>query len=99
MKEHEVRVHRSDAVFPREAELAWQLARVATEDVPVEADVAEMVVNRVLDNAAVSAASLLRAPVVAARAQALAHPPSRGGSGARVVGTRENATALLRQGV
>ncbi|WP_432564636.1 MmgE/PrpD family protein [Kineococcus deserti] len=92
MREHEVRVHRSDEAFPREGELAWQLARVATEDVPVEADVAEMVVNRVLDNAAVSAASLLRAPVVAARAQALAHPPSRGGPGARVVGTTQNSS-------
>jgi len=48
-----------------------------------------MVVNRVVDDAAVAAASLLRPPVVAARAQALAHPPSRGGRGAVVTGTQE----------
>ncbi|MGI4896117.1 MAG: MmgE/PrpD family protein [Janthinobacterium lividum] len=89
MRQHEVRVHRSDVFLPREDELAWQLARVATEDVPIDDDVAEMVVNRVLDDASVSAASLLRAPVVAARSQALAHPPSRGGAGALVAGTRE----------
>ncbi|MBB2901275.1 2-methylcitrate dehydratase [Kineococcus radiotolerans] len=92
MREHEVRVRRSDEEFPREEELAWQLARVATDDVPVDDDVAGMVVNRVLDNAAVSAASLLRASVVAARAQALAHPPSRGGAGARVAGTTEDVS-------
>ncbi|WP_432519496.1 MmgE/PrpD family protein [Kineococcus sp. SYSU DK006] len=87
MRLHEVRVHRSDERFPREGELAWQLAELAAEDVPVDDDVAGMVVNRVLDDAAVAAAALLRPPVVAARAQALAHPPSRGGAGARVVGT------------
>ncbi|MEZ0493521.1 MmgE/PrpD family protein [Kineococcus sp. TBRC 1896] len=96
MKQHEVRVHRSDEEFGREAELAWQLARLATDEVavrgPVDDDVAEMVVNRVVDNAAVSAASLLRPPVVAARSQALDHPPSRGGAGARIVGTTETTS-------
>ncbi|WP_369053581.1 MmgE/PrpD family protein [Kineococcus terrestris] len=87
-----VRVHRSDAGLPREAELAHRLAVVAADPVPVDDDVAEMVVNRVIDDAAVTAASLLRAPVVAARAQALAHPPSRGGAGALVAGTREVAS-------
>jgi 2-methylcitrate dehydratase len=42
-----------------------------------------MVVNRVIDNAAVATASLLRAPAVVARAQALAH---RATPGATVVG-------------
>ena len=40
-----------------------------------------MVVNRIIDDAAVAAASLTRPPVVAARAQALAHPVSVGGGG------------------
>jgi 2-methylcitrate dehydratase len=38
-----------------------------------------MIINRVIDNAAVAAASLTRGPVTAARAQALDHPVSRGG--------------------
>ncbi|WP_432486035.1 MmgE/PrpD family protein [Kineococcus esterisolvens] len=89
MRNHTVRVRRSEEPFPRSQELAWKLAELATDPVPVDGDVAAMVVNRLLDDAAVSAASLLRAPVVAARAQALAHPSSRGGRGAAVVGTRE----------
>ena len=45
-----------------------------------------MVVNRVIDNAAVAAASLARKPVVSARSQALSHPVSIGGDGATVFG-------------
>ncbi|MCI2239992.1 MmgE/PrpD family protein [Paenibacillus sp. TRM 82003] len=89
MREHTVRVRRSAEEFGREEELAWKLAEVATDPVPVDDEVVAMVVNRVLDDAAVSAAALLRGPVVAARAQALSHPPSRGGRGGLVAGTRE----------
>ena len=71
---HHVRVHPSAEPFPRTEHLAWRLAELATDPVPVDDDVAAMVVNRVIDNAAVATASLLRAPVAAARAQALAHP-------------------------
>jgi len=84
---HEVRVHRSDENLPREGQLAWKIARVATDPVPVVPDVAEMVINRIIDNAAVAAASLTRSPVVAARAQALSHPRSTGGDGANIFGT------------
>src|SRR5215207_7621579 len=45
-----------------------------------------MVVNRVIDNAAVAAAALARRPVVSARSQALAHPVCIGGDGAAVFG-------------
>ncbi|MBI5160899.1 MAG: MmgE/PrpD family protein [Micrococcales bacterium] len=86
MIEHRVRVHRSDENLPREQQLAWRIAEVAADAVPVEDAVAEMVVNRVIDNAAVAAASLGRAPVVAARGQAEAHPVTTGGAGATVVG-------------
>jgi 2-methylcitrate dehydratase len=84
--EHHVRVHRSDEDLPRHGQLAHALAEVAADPVEVEAEVAEMVVNRVIDNAAVAAASLVRRPVVAARSQALAHPASIGGEGATVLG-------------
>ena len=75
---HHLRVYRSEESLEQTEQLAWKLAEVATDPVPVDEDVAEMVVNRVIDNAAVAAASLLRAPVVAARAQALTHPYSPG---------------------
>ncbi len=83
---HPVRVYKSDEALPREEQLAWKLAQVATDPVPVDDDVAEMIINRVIDNASVAAASLVRRPVAAARAQALSHPPSTGGGGATVFG-------------
>ena len=81
-----VRPHPSGQVLPREEQLAHRLAVMALDEVPVDDDVAEMVVNRVIDDAAVATASLLRAPVVAARAQALAHPAAPGRHGATVLG-------------
>lgn len=87
MKSHTVRTYRSDEHLPREEQLAWKIADVASEALEPTAEVVDMVVNRVIDNAAVAAASLTRAPVVSARAQAEAHPVSRGGSGATVFGS------------
>jgi 2-methylcitrate dehydratase len=70
---HEVRTYPSSARLAREEQLAWKLAAVATDPVEVPVDVTEMVVNRVIDDAAVAAASLARRPVRAAREQALRH--------------------------
>jgi 2-methylcitrate dehydratase len=67
-------VHRSDENLAREDQLAWKIAQVATDPVEVAPDVVDMVINRIIDNAAVAAASLTRKPVVSARSQALAHP-------------------------
>jgi len=78
MIEHEVRTYPSAARLPREDQLAWRLAAVATDPVEVLPEVTEMVVNRVIDDAAVAAASLARSPVRAAREQALRHALSPG---------------------
>ena len=75
---HKVRSHRSADDFPRSEHLAWKIAQVAADPVAVPADTAAMVVNRIIDNAAVSAASVLRRPVTVARRQALAHPSTPG---------------------
>ena len=83
---HHLRVHRSDENLAREGQLAWHIAEVATDPVPVEPEVIDMIINRVIDNAAVAAASLTRAPVSAARQQALDHAVSVGGYGATVFG-------------
>jgi len=83
---HHLRVHRSDENLAREGQLAWHLAEIAADPVEVDADVVDMIINRVIDNAAVAAASLTRAPVSAARQQALDHAVSVGGSGATVFG-------------
>ncbi|MCU1446946.1 MmgE/PrpD family protein [Cryobacterium sp.] len=82
-----VRVHRSESSPERTEQLAWKIAAVAADEVPVDDDVTEMIINRVIDNAAVAAASLTRDPVAAARSQALAHPRSSGGDGATVFGS------------
>lgn len=83
---HHLRVHRSDENLAREGQLAWHIAEVAADPVEVEPEVVDMIVNRVIDNAAVAAASLTRAPVSAARQQALDHAVSVGGSGSTVFG-------------
>lgn len=85
MKSHLVRTRRSAEKFPREEHLAWKIAEVATDPVDVPAETEDMVINRIIDNAAVAAASLTRRPVANARAQALAHPYD---PGATVFGVR-----------
>ncbi|QLL06413.1 2-methylcitrate dehydratase PrpD [Mycobacterium vicinigordonae] len=84
MRNHDVRARRSADDFPRAQHLAWKIAEVAADPVAVPADTEAMVINRIIDNAAVSAASVLRRPVAVARAQALAHPVSV--KGAKVFG-------------
>jgi len=83
---HHLRVHTSDENLAREGQLAWHIAQVAADPVPVDADVVDMIVNRIIDNAAVAAASLSRRPVSAARQQALDHAVSVGGYGSTVLG-------------
>ncbi len=78
MKTHEVRTYKSAEDLPRENQLAWKIAEVAADPVAVDADVTDMIINRVIDNAAVAAASVARRPVASARAQALSHPMSPG---------------------
>ena len=74
MVSHRVQVYPSRTALPRERQLAWLIAAVAHAAPPPEPDVAEMVVNRLIDNAAVAMAAINRTPVANARSQALAHP-------------------------
>ena len=84
MKIHAIRVCPSKEKLSKEEQFAWKLAEMASDDVKVSAEVADMVVNRIIDNAAVAVASLNRRPVAQARAQALSH--GRTGKGANVFG-------------
>ncbi|WP_084103424.1 MmgE/PrpD family protein [Demequina sp. NBRC 110056] len=83
---HTVRAHKSAEALPREEQLAWRIAEVASERVEVTPEVEDMVINRMIDNAAVAVASYGREAPSAARTQALAHRPSTGGAGATVFG-------------
>ncbi len=78
MIDHEVRVHPESDRLTRADQLAWKIAAVASDAVAVEPVVAEMIVNRLIDNAAVAIASINRHPVISARAEALAHPRAGG---------------------
>ena len=67
VKEHHVRVYKSEENLPREDQLAHKIAAVAADPVEVTGGGTEMVINRIIDNASVAVASLNRAPIVAAR--------------------------------
>ncbi|MEM8951869.1 MAG: MmgE/PrpD family protein [Pseudomonadota bacterium] len=74
MLNHEVHASPSKDELPKERQLAWKMAEVAADPVPIDGDVAGMVINRIIDNASVAIASLNRGPIKSARAMALAHP-------------------------
>jgi len=96
---HTVRTRRSADDFPRREHLAAKIADVATDPVLVEPDVAEMLANRIIDNAAVSAAAVLRRPVTVARRQALAHGAAHGARVFGVGGTYSAEWAAWANGV
>lgn len=79
---HLVRPCRPDARPQPSDQLAWKLAQLATPR-PLDQAAAQMAGLRLVDNAAVAVASINRAPVAAARAQALCFARA---DGARVIG-------------
>ena len=78
MKIHTLKVYPSKKQLPKEEQLAWKLVKAALDPVPVSLPAREMLINRIIDNAAVAIASLYRDPVVHTREQALSHPKKRG---------------------
>ena len=80
MIEHQVRTHKSAEDFPYEEHLAYKIAKVAADEVAVPAETTEMIINRIIDNAAVAVASVPRRPVTSARVIAQGHPVSEGGA-------------------
>ena len=73
MQTHTVTVHPEKDRLPKADQLAYKIAQVAADPVPLDDDVADMIVNRMIDNAAVAMASVNRHPVMTARAQAETH--------------------------
>ncbi len=78
MIRHEIRAVPSAKALPREDQFAWKLAELAADPADVDGDVADMIANRIIDNAAVAIAAINRRPVKSARAMALAHPRAGG---------------------
>ena len=76
---HTVRTYKSSEPLAASEQLAGKLAALAAEqDRPLDDAAVDMVINRVIDNAAVATASLGRAPVVSALGQAENHAYTRG---------------------
>jgi 2-methylcitrate dehydratase len=80
MIEHKVHASPSKDELPRSEQLAWKMAEVAADPVEVDEDVADMIINRIIDNASVAIASLNRGPIKSARAMAKAHARKSGAS-------------------
>ena len=78
MKHHTVRVYPSKEHLPKTEQLAYKMAAVASDTVPLQSDVKEMIINRIIDNASVAIAAINRLPVQNARTQALCHPNPKG---------------------
>jgi 2-methylcitrate dehydratase len=98
VENHIVRVHPSAEDFPKNEHLAWKIAEVATDPVAVPDESADMAVNRIIDNASVAVASVLRRPPSTARAQALTRPVTPGSTVFGVPGTYAPEWAALANG-
>ena len=89
MKIHNVQVHPEKNKIAKQDQLAYKMAKVASDHVAVDKEVESMVINRIIDNASVAIASINRHPIVSARAMALAHPRQ---NGATLFGMPNNVT-------
>ena len=89
MKDYIVKTYPSAAILEKKNQLAWKIAEVASDNTPVTDSVENMIVNRIIDNAAVAIASINRKPVITSRHQALAHQRH---SGATIFGLPSSQT-------
>ena len=80
MKNIIVKVHPSKANLSKKDQLAWKIAEIASDKSRPNAEVIDMIINRIIDNASVALASFNRKPVISAREMALAHPRKNGAS-------------------
>ena len=87
MRNIKVKVHSSKSRLKKEDQLAWKIAEIASDNAHLNEKAIDMVINRIIDNAAVATASLKRQPVASARDMALAHPRE---NGATVFGVDSN---------
>ena len=78
MKTHKVKVYPSKFKLKKKDQLAWKIAQIATDKAKLNINSVEMVINRIIDNAAVAIASLNRKAVISAREMAMAHPKKNG---------------------
>ena len=58
MRNIKVKVYSSKKKLKKEDQLAWKIAEIASDNAPLNADAVDMVINRIIDNAAAAIASL-----------------------------------------
>ena len=78
MRNIKVKVYPSALKLKKQEQLAWKIAEIASDKAIINEEAADMVINRIIDNASVSIASIKRRHVVSAREMALAHPRKDG---------------------
>ena len=64
---HTVKVYPSKINLPKNKQLAWKIAEIASDNAKLNKESIEMVINRIIDNASVAIASLNRKPVLSSR--------------------------------
>ena len=75
---HKVQVYPSKINLPKKKQLAWKIAKIASDNAKLNKNSIEMVINRIIDNASVAIASLNRKSVISSREMALKHPKKNG---------------------
>ncbi len=75
---YKIKVYPSKIHFPKKKQLAWRIAKIASDNTKLNKDAIEMVINRIIDNTSVAIASLNRKPVIASREMSLKHPRKNG---------------------
>ncbi|MGJ6124347.1 MmgE/PrpD family protein [Mycolicibacterium sp. Y3] len=92
-----VRPH--DEFLPRADQPAWKIAQLAADPATVPAETRAMVINRIIDNAAVAAAVARRHSITLARAQARVHRTTPGAAIFGIEGTYSAEWAAFANGV
>ena len=59
MKSHLVKVHPEKNLLKKEEQLAWKMAQLAEHRAELDSDAVGMVINRIIDNAAISSGGFL----------------------------------------
>ena len=70
---HKVKVYPSKIHLPKNKQMAWKIAEIASDNSKLNYKSVDMVINRVIDNASVAIASLNRKAVISSREMALRH--------------------------
>tara|TARA_B100001964_G_scaffold217360_1_gene257351 strand:- start:881 stop:2383 length:1503 start_codon:yes stop_codon:yes gene_type:complete len=75
---YKIKVYPSKIHLPKKKQLAWKIAKIASDNTKLNKDAIEMVINRIIDNTSVAIASLNRKPVITSREMSLKHPRKNG---------------------